>query len=424
MTKIDFPRLQERCYEKILENGLRVRVLEKPAFDKSYAVLAVNYGAVDTCFDYEGTRYEVPAGVAHYLEHKMFDLPNGSAMDAFHALGGSPNAFTGYDMTAYFVQSTEHSAENLAALLQMVFTPYFTGQSVEKERGIIAEEIRMYADNAEAQVFEKLFGVMYPTHPVSVPIAGSVESIGEITEKALQLCYDAFYRPENMILCVAGKLPADEVFDLAERYSPRQPHPAGRSILPTDIPVVCARTARQMDVSMPTFAVGVRLPDTFPGDAKTELTCELASELLAGEASRCFRELYENGWIDGGFFIGYEGIRTLSMLSFGGDSDRIDDVIDAVFREAERLRREGPDRTEFERLKRSMLGRRLRDLDSFSATCNRICGYLFDGVEYLDFPEILRSVTEQDVLRLLQYVTKERACISVVSPRQTKEAAS
>lgn len=418
MKKVEFPRLQECYYEEVLENGLTVRVLPKPQFDKLYAVLAVNYGAVDLAYRYKGKDYVSPAGVAHYLEHKMFDLPDGNAMQGFTQYGGSPNAFTGYEMTAYYVQATDHLEENLSLLLEMVTTPFFTEQSVEKERGIIAEEIKMYADNGESQVYERLFAAMFPQHPVRIPIAGSVESIQEITAQTLQECYDAFYKPCNMMLCVAGKLPPERVVALAREFTPVQAAPcAVRKKAVGQAPPLARLTQREMDVSMPIFTVGVRLPDLAPGDTKTEIACDLAAELTAGEASRCYQRMYEQGLIDAGFYAGFESVRELAMLSFGGDSEAPEQVRDLVLAEASRILKEGVDAEELARLKRSLLGRRLRELDSFGGTCNRICGYFFDGVDYLRFREAFDAVTEDDVLRIMAHVTAENACMSVIWPR-------
>lgn len=418
MKKVEFPRLQECYYEEVLENGLTVRVLPKPQFDKLYAVLAVNYGAVDLAYRYKGKDYVSPAGVAHYLEHKMFDLPDGNAMQGFTQYGGSPNAFTGYEMTAYYVQATDHLEENLSLLLEMVTTPFFTEQSVEKERGIIAEEIKMYADNGESQVYERLFAAMFPQHPVRIPIAGSVESIQEITAETLQECYDAFYKPCNMMLCVAGKLPPERVVALAREFTPVQAAPcAVRKKAVGQAPPLARLTQREMDVSMPIFTVGVRLPDLAPGDTKTEIACNLAAELTAGEASRCYQRMYEQGLIDAGFYAGFESVRELAMLSFGGDSEAPEQVRDLVLAEASRILKEGVDAEELARLKRSLLGRRLRELDSFGGTCNRICGYFFDGVDYLRFREAFDAVTEDDVLRIMAHVTAENACMSVIWPR-------
>ena len=203
MREMTFPRIGERYFEEKLPNGLTVRIVPKKGFAKKYAFLAVDFGSIDTSFTFEGKQYRVPDGIAHYLEHKMFDLPEGNAMDLFAACGAYPNAFTSYDVTAYHFTCTENFEEGLRILLRMVLTPYFTEESVEKERGIIAQEIRMYEDSAHSNVSEALFAAMFRNHPVKVSIAGTVESIEDITAQMLYDCYDAFYRPCNMILCVS-----------------------------------------------------------------------------------------------------------------------------------------------------------------------------------------------------------------------------
>jgi len=177
MKCIEIPRLGERCYEAVLPNGLTVRVVPKPGFSRKYALIAADYGSVDTAFRLGGRYVRSPDGVAHYLEHKMFDTKHGDAMEQFAACGASPNAFTSYDMTAYYFNCTENFEENFRILMEMVAEPYFTEESVEKERDIIAQEIRMYEDTPDSCLFENLFAAMFRHHPVRVPIAGTVESI-------------------------------------------------------------------------------------------------------------------------------------------------------------------------------------------------------------------------------------------------------
>ena len=217
MNKKVFPQLGEQYFEQRLENGMMVRVVEKPGFAKKYAFVAVNFGSIDTKFRLNGVDYATPDGVAHYLEHKMFDLPEGNAMELFAQNAGSNNAFTSYAMTAYYVECTEHFEENLSILLRLVTTPYFTEESVEKERGIIAQEIKMYDDSDGNVVQENLFRAMYLHHPARVSVAGTVESIQDITAKTLYDCHRAFYDPSNLILCVVGDVDAAKVIKQAER---------------------------------------------------------------------------------------------------------------------------------------------------------------------------------------------------------------
>ena len=222
MTKKEFPQLGEQYFEQRLPSGMMVRVVEKPGFAKKYAFVAVNFGSIDTKFRLNGVDYATPDGVAHYLEHKMFDLPEGNAMELFAQNAGSNNAFTSYAMTAYYVECTERFEENLSILLRLVTTPYFTEESVEKERGIIAQEIKMYDDSDGNVVQENLFRAMYLHHPARVSVAGTVESIQDITAKTLYDCHRAFYDPSNLILCVVGDVDAAKVLAQAERETPKE----------------------------------------------------------------------------------------------------------------------------------------------------------------------------------------------------------
>ena len=417
-----YPHLGETVYEAKLSNGLLSRVVTKPGFAKTYAFLAVDYGSMDTAFSKNGTVYRSPQGVAHYLEHKMFDMPDCNVMQLFSRYGGNPNAFTSYDITAYYVQCTEHFRENLDLLLRYVTTPYFTEESVEKERGIIGQEIRMYEDNPDSVVFENLFAAVFANHPIRNSIAGTVESIGKITAQTLYDCYHGFYTPDNMMLCVVGDVDPEQVFSLAEELVPK-----GDGILPVRdyggpermLPAQ-KRVERSMEVAMPMFALGFKTePASYGADAmKQEIVGDLAAEILVGESAPLYTKLYEENLIDSGFSCGYEGLKGVSMLSASGDSCDPERVYDAILKEAERIAAEGIDETLFLRLKRSALGRRMRDLDGFESICYRTCAYEFEGVDYFAFPEIFRSVTQEQVREFLSgTVREERAAMSLVLPR-------
>lgn len=417
-----YPHLGETVYEAKLSNGLLSRVVTKPGFAKTYAFLAVDYGSMDTAFSKNGTVYRSPQGVAHYLEHKMFDMPDCNVMQLFSRYGGNPNAFTSYDITAYYVQCTEHFRENLDLLLRYVTTPYFTEESVEKERGIIGQEIRMYEDNPDSVVFENLFAAVFANHPIRNSIAGTVESIGKITAQTLYDCYHGFYTPDNMMLCVVGDVDPEQVFSLAEELVPK-----GDGILPVRdyggpermLPAQ-KRVERSMEVAMPMFALGFKTePASYGADAmKQEIIGDLAAEILVGESAPLYTKLYEENLIDSGFSCGYEGLKGASMLSASGDSCDPERVYDAILKEAERIAAEGIDETLFLRLKRSALGRRMRDLDGFESICYRTCAYEFEGVDYFAFPEIFRSVTQEQVREFLSgTVREERAAMSLVLPR-------
>lgn len=422
MKKVVLDQLRETFYEERLPNGLLIRVIPRPDFAKTYSFFATDFGSIDTKFTMDGKVYETPAGVAHYLEHKLFDMPDGNVMQQFSALGGSPNAFTGYSMTAYHVESTENWRENLELLLRYVSTPYFTEESVEKERGIIAQEIRMYEDSSGSRMYENLFAALYQHHPIRVPIAGTVESIQDITAQTLYDCHKAFYDPSNMMLCVAGPVNPELVVESARNILPKTPGGVGgRDYGPAE-PLTAEKMARveqNMEVSMPGFTVAFRCdtPKTGADILRQELVGDLAAELLVGESTAFYTKLYEDGLIDCDFSAGYEGVKTLGMLSIGGDSNEPERVVDAVLKEAERLGREGADEALFQRLKRSAFGRRIRELDSFENICYRMCQSTFEGAFYYDFPDLYRSITLDETVRMIRdTVVPQRAALSLIYP--------
>ena len=422
MKKVVLDQLRETFYEERLPNGLLIRVIPRPDFAKTYSFFATDFGSIDTKFTMDGKVYETPAGVAHYLEHKLFDIPDGNVMQQFSALGGSPNAFTGYSMTAYHVESTENWRENLELLLRYVSTPYFTEESVEKERGIIAQEIRMYEDSSGSRMYENLFAALYQHHPIRVPIAGTVESIQDITAQTLYDCHKAFYDPSNMMLCVAGPVDPELVVESARNILPKTPGGVGgRDYGPAE-PLTAEKMARveqNMEVSMPGFTVAFRCdtPKTGADILRQELVGDLAAELLVGESTAFYTKLYEDGLIDCDFSAGYEGVKTLGMLSIGGDSNEPERVVDAVLKEAERLGREGADEALFQRLKRSAFGRRIRELDSFENICYRMCQSTFEGAFYYDFPDLYRSITLDETVRMIRdTVVPQRAALSLIYP--------
>lgn len=422
MKKVVLDQLRETFYEERLPNGLLIRVIPRPDFAKTYSFFATDFGSIDTKFTMDGKVYETPAGVAHYLEHKLFDMPEGNVMQQFSALGGSPNAFTGYSMTAYHVESTENWRENLELLLRYVSTPYFTEESVEKERGIIAQEIRMYEDSSGSRMYENLFAALYQHHPIRVPIAGTVESIQDITVQTLYDCHKAFYDPSNMMLCVAGPVDPELVVKSAREILPKTPGGVGgRDYGPAE-PLTAEKMARveqNMEVSMPGFTVAFRCdtPKTGADILRQELVGDLAAELLVGESTAFYTKLYEDGLIDCDFSAGYEGVKTLGMLSIGGDSNEPERVVDAVLKEAERLGREGADEALFQRLKRSAFGRRIRELDSFENICYRMCQSTFEGAFYYDFPDLYRSITLDETVKMIRdTVVPQRAALSLIYP--------
>ena len=424
MNKLYYPLLDETLYRTVLPNGLAVCVCPRPGFQRKAAYFVTNYGSIHTKFTFEGKTYRTPEGVAHYLEHKMFDLPGRDVSAEFAALGANPNAFTSYDLTAYHFTCTDNFYEALALLLEFVSTPYFTDETVEKERGIISEEIAMYADAPDRRVFEDMMVDLYREHPARNPISGSQESIQDITPEILHLCHRAFYNPANMMLCVAGDVDPEEVAQIAQRVLPKDKIAAAIPDLgeAEELKPVTAFSTRNMDVAMPMFQLGFKcaLPGTLGEDfARWELIGELACEVLFGESSELYLHLYEDGLIDSSFGGGLDTIDGLAMLVCGGDSNDPEEAWQRIVDEAKRILAEGIEETAFNRLKKSLLGRRVKDLDSFESTCFRLCAYHYDDYDYFRFPELFHQVSSGDVLEFLrENVVAEHSAMSVVLPKE------
>lgn len=422
MNRIDYPSIHETAFSGVLPNGLTVRVIPKPGFSRKVAYFVTNYGSMHTRFRRGGKTFQTPMGVAHYLEHKMFDMPGDRDVTAeFAALGASPNAFTSYDMTAYYFSCTDRFEDALRLLLEFVSTPCFTPESVEKEQGIIAQEILMYEDNPDSKVFDALTEAMYRVHPIRENIAGTVESIREITPELLLACHEAFYDPANMILCVVGDVDPERVFSLAEEILPGQRREPAEKLVARECDLSCPRalTRREMDVAMPSFQFGIKCAPCGDGEAgiRRELAADLAAEALFGESSALYLRLYEEGLIDSSFGGGFETLEGCAMLCAGGDSDDPRAVRDAIVSQARLLVEKGISQEEFLRLKRSALGRRIRALDSLDGTCFRVCAYHFSDFDYFRFPELYRDIQKQEILDFLDRVVRpERCAISIITP--------
>ena len=421
MKKFEYPGLGETVCRCVLANGLTVMVSPRPGFTKKLAYFVADFGSIHTEFTLDGQGYRVPAGIAHYLEHKMFDLPGRDVSAEFAALGASVNAFTSYDITAYYFSCTEHFEENLKLLLEFVSTPYFTEESVEKERGIIDQEIGMNADNPDSQIFEMLMPALFENHPVRVPILGTSETIRQITPEYLYLCHRAFYNPANMTLCVVGDVDPEEVERIAAEVLPREASPVGKKRMewPETMDRDYQTVTGQMEVAMPMFQLGFRCESApnGPESIRQEVVGDLAAEALFGESSRLYLELYEDGLIDSSFGGGFECLDGCSMLLCGGDSDEPDTVCQMILDEAERLAREGVAEVDFLRMKRSALGRRIRELDSFDSTCFRLCAYHMSGVDYFCFPEVYRQVEAREIQQFLAEVVRTaRGAVSTLYP--------
>ena len=428
MHKTYYPELDETLYSAVLENGLTVAVVPRKGFTKKLAYFVTDYGSIHTDFTLEGKEYHTPAGVAHYLEHKMFDLPGDRDVSAeFAAMGAMTNAFTSYDMTAYYFSTTENFEGCLKLLLEFVSTPYFTQESVEKERGIIDQEIGMNLDSPDSVIFDNLMGALFHRHPIRVPILGTCETIREITPEVLYACHRAFYTPDNMLLCVVGDVEPETVADIAREMLGTEHREAGVKCQNWPEPMTCvtSEVTATMEVAMPMFHLAFKCEPVDRGDAgiRREMVADLAAEVLFGESSPLYLKLYEEGIIDSSFGGGFETMDGCAMLLCTGDSDDPAAIREALLVRAEEIAREGIAQQDFLRLKRSAFGRRIRGLDSFDSTCFRLCAYHFSDFDYFRFPEIYRQIEAEDIRAFIaRVVQRQRCCLSVITPNEEEDS--
>jgi predicted Zn-dependent peptidase len=378
-------------------------------------------------FQLDGVWHDTPAGVAHYLEHKMFDTQEGNALQDLAANGASPNAFTSSAITGYYFESTEKFEENLKILLSFVSIPWFTQESVDKERGIIGQEIGMIEDNPDWKVFMNLMGALYANHPIKVSVAGSVESISHITADTLYACHKAFYVPSNMTLCVAGNVDPQRICQVAREILPSQPgSTAQRDYGPAepegaDKPLV----EEKMEVSTPIFQLGFKGDPApkGPENLRQQLLGELACEALLGSSSPLYAKLYQQGLINSSFSYGYESYPGCAFLCAGGESRDPQAVRNAVLEEADRIARQGVDAQLWERLKKGVYGGKVRGLNSFENICVGQAQAHFAGFDYFDFPDRYAQLTREDARQLIAaWVREERTALSVISPREEPQA--
>ncbi|MDR3207145.1 MAG: insulinase family protein [Oscillospiraceae bacterium] len=417
-----YETLGEKLYAARTPCGLPVFVMPKPGLRRAAALLAVRYGSADTRFAPDGAWRETPAGTAHFLEHKLFDMPDGTnAMRAFEEDGASVNAATGHAVTAYHFSAAERFGENLERLLSFVFTPWFTPESVQKEQGIIGQEIRMMADDPHNRVFENLLGALYARHPARRSIAGSEASVAALTHQTLYDCHRAFYRPDNMCLCVSGDVSPDLVADIAGRRPPQPAQsPPARDY--GDEPGDNAardEVSETMDVSLPLFALGAVCPPPSPGPdtLRFELLADLALEALTGRAAPLYARLYGEGLINRDFSWGCCRLPEAAFLLCLGESREPARVRALLWAEAARLAREGIDPALFARLKRAALGERLRGLDDPLSLCRAQAAFHFADVDYFEFAALLDALTPDHAAALLENIlTPTRTALSVVRP--------
>ena len=421
MNQSFYQRLGESVYRETLPNGLQISVVPKPGYAKKYAFFATRYGGMDVRFQLNGAWLDTPAGIAHYLEHKMFDTKEGNALQRLAQNGAEPNAFTANAMTGYYFSSTEHFEENLEILLSFVSVPYFTEESVAKEQGIIGQEIRMIEDDPDWRVYANLMDCLYRSSPVRIPVAGSVESIRQITPQTLYDCHKAFYTPSNMVLICVGDMDPDRVAAEAEAILPRESGPSidrdygeEESLAPAE-----RERSMNMEVSMPMFLAGYKCRPRSGGEdlLRQSIIGDLACDVLFGDSSPLYTRLYEEGVINGSLGGNFDTLPGVAYIYVGGDAKDPRRVFEEINRQAKKLGEEGIDEAFYQQIRRASYGGMIRSLNSFENIAVSMAEGYFRGFDYYHFPEIFDAVTKSDVEAFLrENVTPERAALSIIQP--------
>ena len=421
MNQSFYERIGESVYRETLPNGLQVCVVPKPGYAKKYAFFATRYGGMDTRFRLDGKWLDTPAGIAHYLEHKMFDTKEGNALQELAKNGAEPNAFTSNAMTGYYFDSTEHFEENLKILLSFVSVPYFTDESVAKEQGIIGQEIRMIEDNPDWQIYTRMMQALYQNSTARTSIAGTVESISHITAETLYQCHKAFYTPSNMILTAVGDVDPVHVVDLARSILPRERGeeiPRDYGTEPADI--AQKETSMAMEVSTPQFLTGFKCTPAPEGEDYLRMSAigDMACDILLGDSSPLYLRLYDQGLINTSFGGAFEMMPGVAYLYAGGDSRGARAVAGEIYREAERLAAEGIDEDFYQQVRRATFGEQLRGLNSFENIAVSLTEGYFRGYDPFRFPQVFDSITKDDILAFLrENLREERAVLSEIVPK-------
>ena len=421
MNQNFYERIGESVYQETLPNGLKIFVVPKPGYTKKYAFFATRYGGMDTRFQLDGKWLDTPAGIAHYLEHKMFDTKESNALQELAKNGAEPNAFTANAMTGYYFDSTEHFEENLEILLSFVSIPYFTEESVAKEQGIIGQEIRMIEDNPDWQIYTRMLQALYSKSPARTSIAGTVESISHITAETLYDCHKAFYTPANMVLAVVGDVDPRDVVDLAHRILPRESGP----VIPRDYgdepdTVAEKETSCAMEVSCPQFLAGFKCRPAEDGEEYMRLALigDIACDILLGDSSPLYLRLYDEGLINTSFGGSFEMMPGIAYLYAGGDSKDARAVTAEIQKEADRLVREGIDEDFYQRVKKAAFGANLRGLNSFENIAVSLSEGYFHGYDPFRFPQVFDSITKADISAFLkENILAERMVLSEITPK-------
>lgn len=428
MEKIIFEQLQEELYYEKMENGLVVYILPKKGFNKTYATFTTKYGSIDNHFLPPGREefVRVPDGIAHFLEHKLFEKEDGDVFQQFSKQGASANAFTSFTRTAYLFSSTSNVEKNLETLIDFVQDPYFTEKTVEKEKGIIGQEITMYDDNPDWRLYFGLIQNMYKNHPVSIDIAGTIESISHITKDMLYECYDTFYHPSNMLLFVVGPVQPEQIMAQVRENQARKQYKNKPEIKRRfeDEPAAVAEKKQILNMNVQTSKclVGLKAPRTDQAGSemlKNELAVNVMLDILFGKSSDNYTSLYNDGLVDDTFSYDYTQEQGFGFAMVGGDTsdpELLTDKLKGMLLEAKNG--SGLTKASLERTKKKKIGAFLRAVNSPEYIANQFTRYAFNEMDLFDVVPTLEALTLDDIKNVAgNLIDEERLTVCQVIPK-------
>ena len=425
MSELQSKALAEAAADqwKVLPSGLTVLVRPMPGYSGTHVIYATRFGSIDRDFRLNGREVHLPAGVAHFLEHKMFEDQDGDAFAKFAKTGANANAFTSFDRTCYLFTATQQLDESLDVLLGMVGHPYFTEQTIAKEQGIIGQEIKMYDDSADWRLITGLCECLYHSHPIRSDIAGSCESIAEITPGMLYDCCEAFYAPGNMVLAAAGNTTMEQVLAACARHGLLDPRPEERvQRLWADEPMTLAAAEKRirMPVSKPCFGLGFKEAPLAPDDLRSEMLYDLVLCCICGGMSPLYRRLYDSGLTNPGF--GGEVLRVdgCCCILFTGESDEPDTVKQLLLDEIEQVRRAGIDREVFTLCKNEKYGQLIENLENVEDSASQMADFALSGQTVAQQITMLAGLTAEDADAALQHIlSTDRMAVMDILPDGT-----
>lgn len=405
-------------------SGLDIYVHPKKDYNSNYAVLGTNFGSINNRFRKQGeSSYTVvPDGIAHYLEHKLFESKEGDAFELFAKTGASANAYTSFEKTAYLFSCTGNFEESLNILLDFVQSPYFTEKNVEKERGIIGQEIKMYEDSPEWKVLINLLGAMYKNHPVKNDIAGSVESIAKITPQMLYECYNTFYNLHNMALCVVGNVNPETVFTVADKKLKYSPKVEVERFFPEEtLEIVKPEIVQNFDISSPIFSLGFKenIPQNYRTSTKELVYTDLILQCISSRTSDMYQELLNKELINTSSFANeyFEGPGYASII-FSGESKNPRKAAEIIKKHLQKIKQNGIDKKLFDRIKKSVYGQSLSVFNSVSAVANLALDFSLSGKDIFGYIDILENASVEKVNeRLNSELNCEFSSLSIASPK-------